>query len=346
MLWLARAVAASICQLDSIAPAAGPLAGGTLVNLTGSGFEAGSKWHCSFGGVIVAAEYDDSAGWMSCYTPSSDDTSISSATVNASIDGGNSWCESRAGISFTTYPLPNVSAASPASGSVQGGTHVTLTGSGFNATGTAHCSFGALRLGDTLVAGALVAASQLAEGRLVCAAPSGDDAAAVGGALLDFDSSMPAAEVISPCAVESCVAGLEPARLHRFDSGHNLTLLGKAVVEARLLKLTRNRFHERGAAVLSLYNPGAPAGTPVRAFTASWVQMVGRGTGADGYSFVYGDLSAYLGADAEPFDEMGGGDGADRAIPHLRPLWGGAKRGAWGHPAAVQWHPGQRDLHG
>ena len=60
-----------------------------------------------------------------------------------------------------------------------------------------------------------------------------------------------------------------------------------------------------GSLVLHVYNPGASADVPVRAFEARWVQQVGRGTGADGYSFCYADLDAVH----TPFGEMGVGDG-------------------------------------
>ena len=301
--WLSGATAA--CTIQSAIPSAGPIAGGTIVNLTGTGFDEGSAWRCSFGDTDVVAEYDDALGWISCYTPSA--ASASTVVVNASIDGGSSWCSmhtSDVAVTFQAYASPNVSSISPASGSVQGGTVVTVTGYGFDATSSAHCSFGTLRVGDVIVAGAIVAAFALAPGSLECVAPSGDEADAVGGGSFDFEG-MPAAQVVSPCVEEDCVQGVEPSRIHRFASGHNLTLLGKAVVESGVLKLTHNRFHERGAVVLSLYNPGGAADVPVRAFEASWLQMVGRGTGADGYAFVYGDLSGVLG----PFDELGVGDG-------------------------------------
>ena len=86
-----------------------------------------------------------------------------------------------------------------------------MTGVGLNATGVSHCTFGSLRVGDVVTAGAVVAASYLSAERIVCVAPSADEADAVGAVTLDFNT-MPTAEVILPCLEESCILGAEPGR--------------------------------------------------------------------------------------------------------------------------------------
>ena len=205
------AVAAEPCSLRAVSPVAGPLAGGTRVNISGSGLEAGTAWRCSFGSVQVVAEYDEAQGWVSCYAPSTDLASV--VALNASVDGGGSWCDGGggAGLSFQFYAAPNVSSISPASGATQGGTIVTVSGAGLNATGVSHCTFGSTRVGDVVTAGAVVAATDLSAERVVCVAPSADEADAVGSATFDFDT-MPAVEIILPCLEETCVRGFEPGR--------------------------------------------------------------------------------------------------------------------------------------
>ena len=42
--------------------------------------------------------------------------------------------------------------------------------------------------------------------------------------------------------------------------------------------------------LIAPYFPGAVGGVPVRTFDSRWVHTIGRGNGADGYSFVFGDL--------------------------------------------------------
>ena len=298
------------CVVLTISPTAGPMLGGTLVNLTGTRLGDGAAWRCSFGTSIVGAEYFEDAERVGCLSPSSD--VAASVLTNVSIDGGSSFCSGEPQ-PYQYYAPPNVSAISPASGSTEGGTVVTVLGSGFSALTSDRvvCTFGRLRIGDAYRAGAVVGTvGNVSDGRIECIAPTANAADAVGSASFSFNVPLPVVEVLQPCVVvprhDGCVPGYtDPERIHRFASGHNLTLLGRAIHEGSVLKLTRNLFSETGAMILALYNPGAPAGVPVRAFTASWSHFVGGGTGADGYSFVYADLLHVH----TVFGEMGVGDG-------------------------------------
>ena len=295
------------CTTLTVSPTSGPYDGGTLVNLTGVSLGDGSAWRCRFGEVIVGAEYHDESERVSCFSPKQLSTAPPGAElpINVSIDGGSSFCGGSA-LTYRFYPTPNVSQISPASGSSQGGTRVTVTGSGFAGLGgEVVCGFGSLRVGDVIRAGATSNAIEMSDGQLVCLAPSAHASEAVGTAYFSFDT-MPERQVIQPCINgDGCGWMEEPERLFRFPSGHNITLLGRAVAERQLIKLTRNLFSYIGSMLVSLYYPSAAAGVPLRDFDASWVQQVGRGSGADGYSFVYADLDSV----SEPFGEMGIGDG-------------------------------------
>ena len=83
---------------------------------------------------------------------------------------------------------------------------------------------------------------------------------------------------------------LAPGRTHRYASGHNVTLLGDAEHKEDVLMLTKNLFSQAGSMLIAPYFPGAVGGVPVRTFDSRWVHTIGRGNGADGYSFVFGDL--------------------------------------------------------
>ena len=96
-----------------------------------------------------------------------------------------------------------------------------------------------------------------------------------------------------PCSTDpndACV--IAPVRRYAYSAGHNVTLLGKSVHENGQIMLTRNLFSYLGSMLVSLYYPSAAAGVPVRDFAASWIQQVGRGSGADGYSGSGSVLSA------------------------------------------------------
>ena len=121
---LAAGAAGEDCSVLTVSPSAGPLAGGTLVNLTGIALGAGSAWRCAFGapdgaGAMVGAEYFSDGERVGCYAPARE--LAGSLAVNVSIDGGSSWCGGAA-LPYAYYAPLNVSAVSPASGSVQGGT--------------------------------------------------------------------------------------------------------------------------------------------------------------------------------------------------------------------------------
>ena len=57
--------------VSSFSPDRGPVDGGTLVNVSGSGLEAGSSWQCSFADAAVGAELVDDEGppFVTCYAP-------------------------------------------------------------------------------------------------------------------------------------------------------------------------------------------------------------------------------------------------------------------------------------
>ena len=310
------------CSVASMSPTAGPTAGGTLVYLSGSELGDGSAWRCAFGESVVGAEYFELVERVGCHSPPMEDAI--KLVVNVSIDGGSSFCSGETQ-RFQYYEAPTVSSISPASGAAEGGTLVTVSGSGFGAATSARtvCTFGVTRAGDgRLLAGALSEAfwqpavgngtssngtSSDGAGTLTCSSPSASAAAAVGVVLMDFGAPLPPAEVLVGCSStpfvghDGCVPGVEPERQHALPGGHSLRLLGHALREDGLLKLTRARTGETGSAIFSLYNPGAAAGVPIRDLDASWTQLVGRGTAADGYSFVYGDLDGVR----TPFGEMG-----------------------------------------
>ena len=54
--------------------------------------------------------------------------------------------------------------------------------------------------------------------------------------------------------------------------------------------LTKNLFSQAGSILIAPRFPGTVGGVPVRTFDARWIHTIGRGNGADGYSFVFGDL--------------------------------------------------------
>ncbi|GAB6900663.1 beta strand repeat-containing protein [Kineosporia succinea] len=107
--------------LNGVSPASGPVAGGTSVVLRGNGFTGVTR--VLFGGVpATAVSVQDNGSTVTAVTPLH---AMGSVAVVVTTDGG----DSAPGV-FTYVPTPLVAAVAPDSGPTDGGTAVTVTGSG------------------------------------------------------------------------------------------------------------------------------------------------------------------------------------------------------------------------
>ncbi len=108
--------------LASVAPGAGPTAGGTSATLTGSGFTAGMQ--VRLGGVLATVGSVNPAGTVASVTtpahaPGVVDVSVVTAGGSTSLPGG-----------FEYVVAPTLVSVTPAAGPTTGGQSVTLSGSG------------------------------------------------------------------------------------------------------------------------------------------------------------------------------------------------------------------------
>ncbi len=112
--------------IASIAPASGPLAGGTLVTITGTNFYAGAT--VAFGGSLATSVTIASSTSITCRTPAG--TIGPAAVVVTNLDGQSATLAS----GFTYMgAAPTLASIAPTSGPSSGGTVVTLTGTNFYA---------------------------------------------------------------------------------------------------------------------------------------------------------------------------------------------------------------------
>jgi hypothetical protein len=119
--------------VSGITPTSGPAAGGTSVTLTGSGFTGATS--VSFGATADATFTVDSDTQITATSPAG-----SSGTVDVTVTTAGGTSVTSSNDLFTYIPFPVVSSVTPPSGSANGGTTVTITGSGF--TGATSVSFG------------------------------------------------------------------------------------------------------------------------------------------------------------------------------------------------------------
>jgi hypothetical protein len=118
-----------------VSPNAGPLAGGTLVTITGANFATGLS--VSFGTAPGTTVHVTSSTKLTVRTPAR----TTPASVTVVVFYAQTHLASGGGEKFTYDPVPTVTKVTPSSGSTAGGTTVTLTGTGF-VTGATTVTFG------------------------------------------------------------------------------------------------------------------------------------------------------------------------------------------------------------
>jgi hypothetical protein len=129
-----RAGASPLPTVTSLSPAAGPIAGGTRVLITGTGFVANSTT-VSFGTTAAAGQTVNSATTMHATSPAG------TGTVDVTVSDSNGTSATSSADSFSYLATPTVISSLPAAGPIAGGTRVIITGTGFVATSTT-VSFG------------------------------------------------------------------------------------------------------------------------------------------------------------------------------------------------------------
>ena len=127
-------------RIASIDPSSGPNAGGSLVVVTGEGFQEATPWHCVFGTSYAMAAYKNSTT-LECVAPAATQSGVVPFTV---VPGGPEALPAHAhvegSLSFEYTSRAVVVGISPHIGSALGGTYVVVSGFGF--TGALKCLFG------------------------------------------------------------------------------------------------------------------------------------------------------------------------------------------------------------
>jgi hypothetical protein len=128
-----------------VAPASGPLAGGTAVTITGTGFTGASA--VAFGSNPATTFSVISATSISATAPAG-----SAGTVHVTVTNGIGTSSPVAADQFTYVAAPGVTGLAPTSGPTGGGTSVVITGSGLS--GATAVKFGSVNATTLTVNGA------------------------------------------------------------------------------------------------------------------------------------------------------------------------------------------------
>eukprot|EP00966_Prymnesium_polylepis_P137515 3177767-Prymnesium_polylepis.1 len=123
-------------QLVSVSPAVGPIAGGTTIVVSGHNFHMSTHqglW-CEFDGTSVQATFE-SEHMISCVAPSASSPGLIQITMK------NDGATYDSTIAFLYRSDPKVFSITPVAGMVEGGTLVTVFGTGFVSTVASQCKF-------------------------------------------------------------------------------------------------------------------------------------------------------------------------------------------------------------
>ena len=125
-----RGNSASQLSISSAGPSSGPVAGGTTVTLSGSGFATSAS--VSFGGIAASSVVVVSSTQIQAVTPAHASGTVS-VTVTESPHNQSATLAGGFTYTSTSSSTLGVSGASPATGPTSGGTVVTIAGTGFQA---------------------------------------------------------------------------------------------------------------------------------------------------------------------------------------------------------------------
>ncbi len=250
-----------------LAPASGPMAGGTPVTLTGLGFTGATK--VLFGAVAGTKVTVSNDTTLTVVSPASKAAGPVDVTVTTA--GGTSpvW----QGDEFTYQtPLPTVTALSPSSGPVSGSTMVTITGTNF--IGSAAVAFGNSAASSTTVISAtqIKAVSPAGTGSVhVTVTTSAGTSAATSADLFTYVSP-PTVTAIHPSA--GSIAGGTSVIITGtgFQTGASVTIGGVpatnvSVANGTTLSAVTGAHASPGAVDVVVTNPDGQAGTLTGGFT-------------------------------------------------------------------------------
>jgi hypothetical protein len=254
---------ANAATISAVAPTGGPLAGGTAITITGTGFVAGAT--VTLGGTAATSVVVASATSITATAPAHAGGVVNIVVTTPDTQTGT-------GTSLYSYAAaPTVSAIAPTSGSTAGGTTVTITGTGF-ATGATVTIGGSAATGVTFVNATSLTATTAAHaaGLTSVVVTNPDTQAGTGTSLFTFIAP-PTVSAIAPTG--GSIGGGTAITITGtgFVSGATVALGGSAatgVVFVSATSLTATTAaHAAGVVSVVVTNPDTQTGTGTNLFT-------------------------------------------------------------------------------
>jgi hypothetical protein len=251
--------------LTSIAPSSGLTTGGLAITLTGTGFLTGAT--VSFGGTAATAVNVASSSSITATSPAH-----TAGVVNAVVTNTDGQSATLANAFTYNNPAPTVTSISPASGSINGGTAVTITGTGF-LSGAAVTLGGTPAISISVVSGtsitATTAAHAAAQVAVVVTNSDGQSGTLSNG--YTYLNLPPSVSSVSPN--HGLLTGGTPVTItgSAFATGATVAFGGVAATGVTVVSstsiTTTTPAHAVGAVNVTVTNPDAQSGTLTNGFS-------------------------------------------------------------------------------
>jgi hypothetical protein len=248
--------------ITTVAPGVGPIAGGTLITITGNNFVAGAT--VTVGGVSATVGAVTSTS-ITATTPAH-----AAGTVDVVVTNPDTQSVTRTN-AFTYAGPPTVTTVTPPSGSTAGGTGITITGTGFTAGATVTVG-GAAATGVTVSGTTTITATTLAHAAgLVDVAVTNPDTQS--GTLTNaFTYVVPPPTITSMTPTSGPIAGgtLITITGTSFVAGATVTVGGVSATVGAVTSTSitaTTPAHAAGAVDVVVTNPDTQSGTRTNAFT-------------------------------------------------------------------------------
>jgi Domain of unknown function (DUF1929)/IPT/TIG domain/Glyoxal oxidase N-terminus len=251
--------------VSSISPTSGPAGGGTSVTISGTGFLSGAQ--VTVGGTAATGETVVNSTTITATTPAH---SAGSATVVVTNTDGQSG--SKSGAYSYTNNAPTVTSISPTSGSVMGGTAVTITGTGFLSGATVSLG-GTAATGVSVVNSTTITATAPAHSAgsatVVVTNTDGQSGSKTNG--YNYSNSAPTVTSISPNSGAASGGTSVTITGTGFLSGATVSLggtgaTGVSVVNSSTITAT-TAAHSAGAVTVAVTNTDSQSGSLANGYT-------------------------------------------------------------------------------
>ena len=251
--------------VSNVAPASGPAAGGSSVTITGTNFATGAT--VTIGGTAATGVTVVNSTTITATTPAHAAGAVGVTVTNLDTQSAT------LAIGFTYLgPPPAVTGVSPISGSISGGTAVTITGTGFAAGATVTIG-GNTATGVTVVNSTSITATTPAHtaGAVGVTVTNADSQSGTAANAFTYVASAPSVATVAP--VSGSIAGGTAVTITgtNFAAGAAVTIggvsaTGISVVNATTITATTPA-HAAGAVNVTVTNPDTQSATLTNGFT-------------------------------------------------------------------------------